>query len=144
MLTSLSTLRCKLLTMQSEAATALRERAACLLTCAQRVHETMEQHAPGRKTGWLLGSRAASFRATCNVISGLTNAAKGVWQACKQDRVAFEGACLRVALARLHRKGGSADYEAATHLCTPCVECVIGLSPCSPFEAWSSVRYNSG
>ena len=110
MLTSLNTLECKLRTLQSEEATVLHHRATCLLTCAQHVHDTMEQHAPGRKTGWLVGSRAASFRATCDVISELTKAAKEVWETCKQDLVAFEGACLRVALARLHRRLHDASW----------------------------------
>ena len=103
MLTSLRTLL-ELRTMQSEEATVLRQRAARLLTCAQHVHRAMEQHAPRRKAGWLDGAHVASFQATCDVFGVLANAAKEVWQACKQDVVAFEGACLRVALARLHRR----------------------------------------
>lgn len=110
MLTSLRTLHVELRTMQSEEATVLRERADRLLTCAQHVHRAMEQHAPGRKAGWLDGAHAASFQATCDVFGVLANAAKEVWQACKQDVVAFEGACLRVALARLHRRLNDATW----------------------------------
>ena len=110
MLTSLRTLHGKLCTMQTEEASVLRERAACLLTCARNVHDAMKQHTPGRKAGCLEGQKAAPFQTTCDVFGVLANAAKEVWVACKQDLVAFEGACLRVALARLHRRLNDANW----------------------------------
>jgi len=110
MLTSLSTLHGKLCTMQTEEASVLRERAACLLTCARNVHDAMKKHTPGRKAGWLEGQKVAPFQTTCDVFGVLANAAKEVWVACKQDLVAFEGACLRVALARLHRRLNDANW----------------------------------
>ena len=117
MLTSLRTLHGKLGTMQTEEASVLRERAACLLTCARNVHDVMKKHTPGRKAGCLEGQKAAPFQTTCDVFGVLANAAKEVWEACKQDLVAFEGACLRVALARLHRRLNGANWTQSTKTC---------------------------
>ena len=110
MVTSLGLLHGQLLTMQSEDAAILCKRAECLLACARDVHDAMEEHAPARKTGWLVGPRAASFLNTCKVFSVLSNAAKGVWLACKQDLVEFKSECLRVALARMHRRLNDAAW----------------------------------
>ena len=73
MVTSLGLLHGQLLTMQSEDATVLRTRAECLLACARDVHDAMEEHAPGRKTGWLVGPRTASFLNTCKVFTVLNH-----------------------------------------------------------------------
>ncbi len=80
--------------MQSEDATVLCKRAECLLACARDVRDAMEEHAPARKTGLLVGPRTASFLNTCKVFTVLSNAAKEVWLACKQDLVEFKAHAL--------------------------------------------------